>query len=93
MTRIPYGDQAIFLKKEIFDRMGGFKNIPIMEDIDLMHRIKHAGYKIRFIPEQIRTSPRRWEKEGIVFCTIRNILLSTFFYIGVSPETLKKWYK
>ena len=93
MTKIPYGDQAIFLKKEIFDRMGGFNNIPIMEDIDLMRRIKHHGYKIRFIPEQVKTSPRRWEKEGIVFSTFRNILLSTMFYMGVSPKILKKYYK
>ena len=93
MTKIPYGDQAIFLKKEIFDRMGGFNKMPIMEDIDLMRRIKHHGYKIRFIPEQVKTSPRRWEKEGIVFSTFRNILLSTMFYMGVSPKILKKWYK
>jgi rSAM/selenodomain-associated transferase 2 len=93
MTKIPYGDQAIFLKKEIFDRMGGFNNIPIMEDIDLMRRIKHHGYKIRFIPEQVKTSPRRWEKEGIVFSTFRNVLLSTMFYMGVSPKILKKYYK
>ena len=93
MTKIPYGDQAIFLKKVIFERMGGFNNIPIMEDIDLMRRIKHCGYKIRFIPEQVKTSPRRWETDGVLYSTIRNIILSTLFYIGVSPRTLKKWYK
>jgi len=93
MTKIPYGDQAIFLKKEIFDRLCGFKEIPIMEDVDLMRRIKHHGYKIRFITEQIKTSPRRWETEGVLYSTVRNIVLSSLFYCGVSPERLKKFYK
>ncbi len=93
MTKIPYGDQAIFLKKEIFDRMGGFNNIPIMEDIDLMRRIKHHGYKIHFIPEPVKTSPRRWETEGVLYSTVRNIILSSLFYCGISPNRLKKWYK
>ncbi|MBC2715457.1 MAG: glycosyltransferase family 2 protein [Desulfobacteraceae bacterium] len=93
LTRIPYGDQAIFMIKKTFIDIGGFKKIPIMEDIDLMRRIKHAGHKIHFIPEPVKTSARRWENEGIVFCTIRNILLSTMFYLGVPPKSLKKWYK
>lgn len=93
ITKIPYGDQAIFLKKKIFDRMGGFNKIPIMEDIDLMRRIKHRGYKIRFISEQVKTSSRRWESEGVAYSTIRNIFLSSLFYLGVSPKSLKKWYK
>ncbi len=93
LTRIPYGDQAIFIKKKVFAAIGGFGEIPIMEDIDLMRRTKQAGHKIRFIPEPVKTSPRRWEKEGIIYCTIRNIILSTLFYLGVSPNFLKKFYK
>jgi rSAM/selenodomain-associated transferase 2 len=92
-TRIPYGDQAIFLKKKSFMDIGGYKEIPIMEDIDLMRRVKQAGYKIKIISEPVTTSARRWEKEGIVYCTLRNFILSKMFYLGVSPITLKKYYK
>ena len=92
-TRIPYGDQAIFLRKNAFVDIGGYKEIPIMEDIDLMRRVKKAGHKIKIISEPVKTSARRWETEGIVFCTLRNSMLSTLFYLGVSPETLKKYYK
>ena len=93
ITKIPYGDQAIFLKKEVFNRMGGFKEIPIMEDIDLMRRIKRRGYKIRFVPEQVKTSSRRWETDGVAYSTIRNIVISSLFYCGISPVWLKKFYK
>src|SRR5271157_1207165 len=62
-TRIPYGDQAIFVRKEYFHSAGGFKEIPLMEDVDLMSRIKNAGDKIYIISEKVRTSSRRWEKE------------------------------
>ena len=93
LTRIPYGDQAIFMLKETFIDMGGFQEIPIMEDIDLMRRLRAAGHKIKFSARPVKTSPRRWEKEGIVFGTIRNISLSMLFYIGISPFVLKKFYK
>lgn len=93
ITKIPYGDQAIFLREKVFKALGGFAEIPIMEDIDLMQRLKRAGYKIKFISEHVRTSPRRYEKEGIFFGTIRNILLSALFYLGVRPATLKRFYK
>jgi rSAM/selenodomain-associated transferase 2 len=92
-TRIPYGDQAIFLKHKIFFTIGEFKEIPIMEDIDLMRRIKQAGHKIKIISEPVKTSARRWENEGIVYCTLRNFILSKMFYLGVSPVVLKKYYK
>ncbi|MBL7180023.1 MAG: TIGR04283 family arsenosugar biosynthesis glycosyltransferase [Desulfobacterales bacterium] len=92
LTKIPYGDQAIFLKKQLFDRIGGFKNIPIMEDVELLRRIKKEGLKIKFVPRKVWTASRRWEKEGIVYCTLRNWTLITLYLLGVSPEKLKKFY-
>jgi len=92
LTRVPYGDQAIFLKKGFFDQIGGFKDIPIMEDVELMLRVKKAGKKIKFIPCKVRTAARRWEKEGIVYCTLRNWTLITLYVLGVSPEKLNKFY-
>ena len=92
LTRIPYGDQAIFLKKSVFDQIGGFKDIPIMEEVELMQRLKKAGKKIKFIPRKVRTAARRWEKEGIIYCTLRNWTLITLYLLGVPPEKLNKFY-
>ena len=92
LTRIPYGDQAIFLKKQFFDHIGGFKDIPIMEDVELMQRVKKTGKKIKFISRRVQTDSRRWEKEGIVYCTLRNWSIRTLYLLGVPPEKLKKFY-
>lgn len=92
LTRIPYGDQAIFLKKQFFDHIGGFKDIPIMEDVELMQRVKKTGKKIKFISRRVQTDSRRWEKEGIVYCTLRNWSIRTLYLLGVPPEKLEKFY-
>lgn len=92
-TRIPYGDQAIFIRKEYFHAAGRFREIPIMEDVELMRRIKKAGDKIYIVPEKVGTSARRWEKEGIVYCTLRNWILITLYSMGVPPEKLAAFYK
>lgn len=93
LTRIPYGDQAIFVKKEYFDLIEGYREIPLMEDIELMQRIKKRGDRICILKERVKTSPRRWEKEGILCCTLRNWTLSTLYYLGVPPERLNRFYR
>jgi rSAM/selenodomain-associated transferase 2 len=93
LTKIPYGDQAIFLSRNVFHKIGGFKEIPIMEDIELMRRVKARGYPIGIIPFPVQTASRRWEKEGIIYCTLRNWALAGFFLLGVSPEKLAKYYR
>lgn len=92
ITRIPYGDQAIFVKRSVFKSIGGYREIPIMEDIDLMRRIKQSGYRIQIIDDPVKTSSRRWNKEGIIYCTLRNTILSALYYCGVSPIRLKGFY-
>jgi rSAM/selenodomain-associated transferase 2 len=92
LTRIPYGDQAIFLRKEVFDKMKGFKKIPLMEDVEFMKRIKRSGYKICIVPQKVKTSPRRWEKEGVIYCTLRNWMLRGLYHLGVQPDKLVKFY-
>jgi hypothetical protein len=92
LTGIPYGDQAIFIKRDIFAGMNGYQEIPIMEDVELMRRIKKSGYKICIIPQKVSTSPRRYEKEGVIFCTLRNWMLMSLYLLGVEPEKLVKYY-
>lgn len=93
LTRIPFGDQAIFVRKEYFSTMGGFHDIPIMEDVELMKRIRKKGDRIIIIPNKVMTSPRRYEKEGILYCTFRNWTLQLLYALGASPERLVKWYR
>ncbi len=92
LTRIPYGDQAIFLRSDYFARAGGYKAMPLMEDVELMRRVKAAGGRICIIHEKVRTSARRWKKEGVLRCTVRNWTIVFLYLLGVSPERLAKWY-
>ena len=92
-TRIPYGDQAIFLRKKYFDEIGRYKEIAFMEDVELMGRIKKRGDRIFIFRDRVKTSPRRWEKEGIIYTTVRNKIVANLYKLGVSPERLAKYYR
>lgn len=93
ITRVPFGDQAIFIQKDYFDSMGGYQDIPVMEDIEIMKRIRKRGDRIVILRARVATSPRRWEKEGIVRCTLRNWLLQALYPLGVPARTLARFYK
>jgi rSAM/selenodomain-associated transferase 2 len=93
LTKIPFGDQAIFIRREYFEKIGGYRDLPIMEDVELMSRIRKRGDTIRIIPCKVRTSVRRYEQEGILSCTLRNWLLQISYAMGISPQRLVKWYK
>lgn len=93
LTHVPYGDQAIFLRKEYFDTIGRFKDIKFLEDVDLMRRIKKLGDKICILPDRVSTSARRWQSDGILYNSIKNLVLLGLYYLGVSPDTLAKRYE
>jgi rSAM/selenodomain-associated transferase 2 len=93
LTRIPYGDQAIFIRKGAFEQLGGFPLVPIMEDVALMGRIRRHGWPIIILPHRVRTSPRRWEREGALYTTLRNWGLMTLYLMGVSPVRLARYYR
>ncbi len=89
---MPYGDQAIFLKATVFHEIGGFPNLPIMEDFELMRRLKHCG-KITILPAAVLTSGRRWQKLGVVKTTLINQMVIVGYFLGVSPTRLVRWYR
>lgn len=92
-TSLLYGDQGIFLRKEDFDRIGGFADIPLMEDIEISRRLKKMG-KVVLVKPPVKASPRRWLEEGVLYTTLRDwsiAFLYTFF--NVSPDTLIRYYK
>ena len=88
---LPYGDQAIFMKTSVFRAIGGFANLPIMEDFELIQRLKKRG-KITIVPAQVTTSSRRWQKLGVVQTTLINQLIILGYYLGVTPEKLARLY-
>ena len=89
---LPYGDQAIFMTEQIFTEVGGFPNIPIMEDFELIQRLKRRG-KIAIAPAAVVTSGRRWQKLGVWQTTIINQLIIAGYYLGISPTKLSKFYR
>lgn len=92
-TGIPFGDQAMFIRRDLFRKIGGFADIPIMEDVDLMKRIRKRGEPVCIIPDKVTTSARRWEREGILYCTFRNWMLQILYTCGVSPDRLARFYR
>jgi rSAM/selenodomain-associated transferase 2 len=92
MLALPYGDQGIFLSKNIFQEMGGFKNMAIMEDFDLIQRLKKRG-KIKIASLAVTTSCRRWQNLGVCKTTLINQLVIIGYYCGIKPERLKQFYR
>ena len=91
-TRLPYGDQAIFIKKEIFEKIGGYENIALMEDVNLMQKLKKRGLKIKILKQKVTTSARKYEKNGIFYNVMRNQILSMLYFFGVDADKLGKYY-
>ncbi len=90
--QMPYGDQAIFLTKEIFEQINGFPELPIMEDFELMRRLKRIG-RVVIIPTPVVTSARRWLQKGVLKTTLLNQIVIIAYLLGVSPERICSWYR
>ena len=88
---LPYGDQAIFVRRNIFEEIGGFANLPIMEDFELIQRLKKQG-RIAIAPAAVLTSSRRWQKLGIFKTTLINQLIILGYFLGFSPKILRSLY-
>lgn len=89
---LPYGDQAIFLRAETFWQLGGFPDLPIMEDFQLIQQLKKLG-KIAIAPAKVQTSARRWQKLGVWQTTLTNQLVIIAFFLGVSPQKIADFYR
>lgn len=90
--QMPYGDQAIFLPAKIFEEIGGFPEIPIMEDFELVRQLRKRG-RIAIVSRPVLTSGRRWQKLGIFKTTLINQVVIIAYLLGVSPKILAKWYR
>lgn len=90
--QLPYGDQALFLKRSTFDLTGGFPLLPIMEDFVWVRRLQKLG-RIGLATSPVITSDRRWRRLGVVQTTLLNQLIILGYYAGVSPQRLAQWYR
>lgn len=89
--QLPYGDQAIFLRSEQFQALGGFSEIPILEDVELVHRLRRRG-RIILAPVPVITSSRRWQQIGVWKTTLINQATYLAYRAGFSPTRLAHWY-
>ena len=88
---MPYGDQAIFLKASVFEEIGGFPNLPIMEDFELIRCLQRLG-RITIAPAAVLTSDRRWQKLGVLKTTLINQLIIIGYFLGIPPVKLARLY-
>jgi rSAM/selenodomain-associated transferase 2 len=91
-TRAPWGDQAQFVRRDTFLHLGGFREIPIMEDYELASRMKRNGRTV-VLPLEVRTSGRRFLQKGRVQTAILNWTIIAAYHLGVAPERLARWYR
>jgi len=88
----PYGDQAIFVRHSRFVELGGFANLPIMEDYEFIRRLRTSG-RIVILSEAATTSGRRWEGLGLIRTTLINRLMLAGYHLGVRPQKLAELYR
>jgi len=90
--QLPYGDQALFLRRDTFWELGAFPPLPIMEDFEFIRRLKRTGC-IAMTPGYVRTSPRRWLHVGVAKTWLINQATIAAYFMGVPTERLAAWYR
>jgi rSAM/selenodomain-associated transferase 2 len=91
LRRTGTGDQAIFVRREVFERLGGYRDIALCEDLDLARRLKRAG-RIACLRSRVTTSARRWRERGVLATAMRMWFVRAAFLLGVSPARLAHLY-
>ena len=89
--RLPYGDQAIFVRRDTFEALGGYRPLGLMEDVDFVRRLRRRG-QLWFPPVSVRVSARRWEHDGWLRRTVQNLALLGLYVAGFAPDRLARWY-
>lgn len=87
-----YGDSGIFCRRDVFQRMGGFRNWPLMEDYEFVQRLKRQGRVVN-LPQPIYVSDRRWRRLGVWRTLWTWFWIQTLYCLGVPPARLARWYR
>lgn len=89
--RLPFGDQGIFCTRDVYERSGGFRDLPVCDDLDFVRRLARVS-RLRILPQKTRTSPRRYRDQGALRQLLRNWRVQAGYFAGVDPGTLDRWY-
>lgn len=90
--RLPYGDQGLALTRALYERVGGFADVPIMEDVAMVRALGRVA-AVRTLPARVTVSARRWQRQGMLRRTLLNWTLLLGYSMGVSPYRLAQWYR
>jgi rSAM/selenodomain-associated transferase 2 len=91
VLKLPFGDQGLFVLRNVYERAGRFRDIPICDDLDLVRRVRRLG-TLTIRREEAVTSPRRYQEAGAPRQVLRNWRVQIGYFAGVSPEKLVRWY-
>ena len=91
VSGIATGDQAIFVRRAVFETLGGYPDIPLMEDVELTRRLKRHGH-LACLRQKVTTSARKWEQEGVLRTILLMWLLRVLYFCGVEPSRLHRLY-
>ena len=87
-----YGDSGIFIRRSVYEAIGGFRPLALFEDLDLLRRMRKAGRFVH-VASRIRTSSRRFEKQNFAIMWLHWTTLQILYWCGVSPNWLARWYR
>lgn len=90
--RLPYGDQGLFVRRLVFEQLGGFREMPLMDDAESVRRLLRTG-PIAELPLSLGTSARRWRRDGWWCRSATDLAILTLYVVGVSPARLARWYQ
>jgi rSAM/selenodomain-associated transferase 2 len=91
LSGIATGDQAIFVRRSVFEALGGYPDIPLMEDVELSRRLRRHG-RLACLRERVTTSARKWEQEGPLRTILLMWLVRSLYFCGVPPDRLHRLY-
>ncbi len=89
--QMPYGDQALFLRKSAFISLGGFPELALLEDVVLIEQLRSLG-RIEVLPQPATSSGRRWQRHGVLTTSLLNRFIILGYHLGVSPDRLARLY-
>jgi len=88
---LPYGDQGLLIGREFYDTLGGFKDLPLMEDVELVRRI--SRHRLELLPAIAVTSAERYRRDGYLLRSARNLMCLSLYFLGVPPASLVGLYR
>ena len=92
LLAMPYGDQALFVRRTLLDQLGGYPSAPIMEDLDLVRAMKRKG-RIARLAQPVTTSARRYQARGVLRTMLRNWIATAGWLLGVDRRRIATWYR